>query len=130
VALVVLIVILAGLLAAALALTVRLREPTEEDLLGELERAFARSGRSVPTGTTLVELERRLRDSPAAQDYVRRLRLARFAGGSQRPSGEQRRALRRQLRAGLGLGGRARAAWALPPRITLRIPGREDAAEQ
>jgi protein-glutamine gamma-glutamyltransferase len=130
VALVVLIVVLAGLAAAAVALTVRLREPTEDELLTELERAFARSGRSVPAGTTLVELERRLRDSPGAQDYVRRLRLARFAGGSEMPSREQRRALRRQLRAGLGLGGRARAAWALPPRITLRIPGRSAATGQ
>jgi transglutaminase-like putative cysteine protease len=130
VALVVLIVVLGVLAAGALALTVRLREPTDDELLGELERASTRSGRSVPAGTTLVELERRLRDSPAAQDYVRRLRAARFAGGSERPSGEQRRALRRQLRAGLGLGGRARAAWALPPRITLRIPGRSGGAGQ
>ncbi|MCW2992683.1 MAG: transglutaminase protein, partial [Conexibacter sp.] len=28
----------------------------------------------------------------------------------------QRRALRRELAAGLGLGGRIRALWALPPR--------------
>jgi hypothetical protein len=130
VALIGLLVVLVGLAVATVALTVRLREPTEEELLSELERAFTRSGRSVPAGTTLAELERRLRDSPAAQDYVRRLRLARFAGGSQRPSSEQRRALRRQLRAGLGLGSRARAAWALPPRITLRMPGRTSAPGQ
>ncbi len=122
VALVVLLVVIALLLAVALRLTLRIGEPTDEELLAELERAFARCGRDVPSGTTLAELERRLRGSPEAQAYVRALRDSRFAGSSQRPSVQQRRALRRQLRAGLGLAGRARAAWALPPRLI--VPGR------
>jgi hypothetical protein len=120
VALVVLAAILLALLGVALAVVLRLREPTNDELLAELERAFARCGRRVAPGTTLTELERRMRASPDAQAYLRALRQTRFAGGSERPTPGQRRALRRQLRAGLGLGGRARALWALPPRLVVR----------
>jgi len=44
------------------------------------------------------------------------LRMARFAGDGALPTLRQRRALRAQLRAGLGLWGALRALWALPPR--------------
>jgi len=42
--------------------------------------------------------------------------MARFAGDGALPTLRQRRALRAQLRAGLGLWGALRALWALPPR--------------
>ncbi len=88
----------------------------EEGMLAELERALARSGRPLSDGVTLSSVERRFRTSPDAAAYVRLLRLARFAGGTEVPTLRQRRALRGQLRAGLGLGGALRALWALPPR--------------
>lgn len=87
-----------------------------EAQLAELERAFRRTRRPLPTGVTLAELEHRLRGSPAAATYVRRLRLARFGAGGRAPSRTQRRALRAQLAAGLGFSGRLRAFWALPPK--------------
>ncbi len=92
------------------------REPTSDELLAELERALARSGRPVANGTTLSELEHRFRIAPEAAAYVRSLRMARFGGSHQLPTLEQRRALRAQLRAGLGIGGTLRGLWALPPR--------------
>ncbi len=113
------------LLALAIRLTVRLHEATNDQLLAELEQAFARSGRRMPPGTTLAELEQRFSSSPDAQEYVRTIRLARFAGGSGLPSGAQRRALRTQLRTGFGVIGAVRALWALPPRFRLRIPALE-----
>jgi protein-glutamine gamma-glutamyltransferase len=116
---------LAGLLVLVLAATVRLSEPTGEELLSELERALARSGRPLNAGTTLAAIERRFRTAPHAQEYVRTLRLARFAGQQAAPSPAQRRALRAQLREGLGVSGLVRSVWALPPRITLRRPGSE-----
>ena len=85
-------------------------------MLAELERALARSGRPLSDGVTLASLERRFRTSPEAAAYVRALRRARFAGDGELPTLRQRRALRAQLRAGLGLGGALRALWALPPR--------------
>jgi hypothetical protein len=65
---------------------------------------------------TLAALERRFRTSPEAAAYVHTLRMARFGGEGKLPTLHQRRALRAQLRAGLGLGGALRALWALPPR--------------
>jgi transglutaminase-like putative cysteine protease len=87
------------------------------DPLAELERALARTGRPLAPGTTLVALERRFHDSPQAAEYVRTLRLARYAGVSVAPSGAGRRAVRGELSSGLGLAGRLRALWALPPRL-------------
>jgi protein-glutamine gamma-glutamyltransferase len=87
-----------------------------DGLLAELERALARSGRPLSEGVTLATLERRFRTSPDAAAYIRALRLTRFASGVDLPTLRQRRALRAQLRAGLGLGGAWRALWALPPR--------------
>ncbi|MGH2894821.1 MAG: transglutaminase-like domain-containing protein, partial [Solirubrobacteraceae bacterium] len=86
------------------------------DLLAELERALALTGRPLQEGITLVGLERRLHSSPDAEAYVRALRLSRYSGGARAPSSSQRRALRRELGRGLGLIGRVRALWALPPR--------------
>lgn len=85
-------------------------------LLVELERALARSGRPISAGVTLATLERRFRTSPDAAAYIRALRLARFGSGAELPTLRQRRALRNQLRAGLGFSGTVRALWALPPR--------------
>jgi hypothetical protein len=87
-----------------------------EAMLAELERALTRSGRPISDGVTLAALERRFRTSPEAASYIRTLRMARFAGDGVLPTLRQRRALRAQLRAGLGLGGALRALWALPPR--------------
>jgi protein-glutamine gamma-glutamyltransferase len=97
-------------------------EPPVDELLRELERALRRSGRPVGDGVTLVALEHRFRTSPDAAEYVRTLRLARFAAANERPTPKQRRALRSYLRAGLGLGGSLRALWALPPHVAVSLP--------
>jgi len=86
-----------------------------EELVAELERALARSGRPLAAGATLASLEYRMVGSTAAA-YVRALRLQRFGGATDPPTPGQRRALRAHLRAGLGPLGRLRALWALPPR--------------
>jgi hypothetical protein len=65
---------------------------------------------------TLTELEGRLGGSPAARGYLRALRDQRYGGTTGGPTPAQRTALRRELGAGLGLRGRLRAWWALPPR--------------
>ena len=93
-----------------------------EQLLAELRRAMARTGRPLSDDVTLATLEHRFADSPAAAGYVRSLRLARYGVADAPPTAAQRRALRRQLAFGLGASGRLRALWALPPR--LRAPGR------
>jgi transglutaminase-like putative cysteine protease len=93
-----------------------------EQLLAELRRAMARTGRPLSDDVTLATLERRFADSPAAAGYVRSLRLARYGAGDAPPTPAQRRALRRQLAFGLGPIGWLRALWALPPRV--RIGGR------
>ncbi len=115
--------LLIGALALAVALLVlvvvvwRRTRPLDADgLLAELERALARSGRPLSDGVTLAALERRFRTSPEAAGYVQALRMARFADHDGLPTLRQRRALRAQLRAGLGLVGALRALWALPPR--------------
>ena len=109
-----------GVLAVALVLALvtwtRSGGLDADGLLAELERALVRSGRPISDGVTLVALERRFRSSPGAAAYVRALRMARFAGDGALPTLRQRRALRAQLRAGLGLWGALRALWALPPR--------------
>ena len=86
--------------------------------LRELERALPRLGWSLDGGTTLLELEQRLRRAagPAAARYVARLRDGRYspaAPGAQ-PSGE-RRALRRELTSSGGVRARLRGYLALPP---------------
>jgi hypothetical protein len=94
--------------------------------VSDLQRAFRRSRRPLPAGITLAELEHRLRGSPDAAAYVQRLRLSRFAGRQRMPSAAHRRALRQHLASGLGLPGKLRALWALPPRR--RSQGRSDPA--
>ncbi|MEJ7783628.1 MAG: transglutaminase domain-containing protein [Solirubrobacteraceae bacterium] len=84
--------------------------------LAELERALRLTGREVGPGLTLQALEQRFRSrSPGAAGYVAAVRLVRFGGRSQRPTAQQRTALRAELAAGLGWTGRLRAWWALPP---------------
>jgi hypothetical protein len=87
-----------------------------EQLVTELERAMARTGHPVAEGMTLAGLERRVRGRPEAEEYIRALRLARFANDGHAPTLRQRRALRSELRSGLGVTGTLRALWALPPR--------------
>jgi protein-glutamine gamma-glutamyltransferase len=111
-----------ALMLAALFFTVRMRDPRPEELLAEFERALSRTGRPVAGGTTLASLEHRYRESPDAARYVRTLRTLRFGGTAELPTTAQRRALRKQLRGGLGAFGALRALWALPPRWT--PPGR------
>jgi transglutaminase-like putative cysteine protease len=115
-------VILAALaVVAALAwlLLRTLRKPaaSTEVLLDELERAMARTGRPLGPGVTLAGLEHRYRESPAAAAYIRSLRMERYGRDGGRPGRGGRRALREQLRRDLGLAGRLRALWALPPRF-------------
>jgi transglutaminase-like putative cysteine protease len=93
--------------------------PSDQELVAELERALGRSGRPLADGVTLAGLEHRFRSSPSAAAYVRELRLGRYAGQAAHPTPAQRRALRQQLRFGLGVSGRVRALWALPPRLRL-----------
>ncbi len=105
-------------LAAAIALRTLARAAfSVPQLVAELERALARSGRQPASGITLHALEQRFRSSPDAQGYIRTLRLARFGGADKLPDIRQRRALRAQLGIGLGLLGKLRAWWALPPRV-------------
>jgi transglutaminase superfamily protein len=113
-----LIVALAALLAVALAIVAVATRPlgSIDARVAELEVALRRMGRPLPAGATLTWLERRVGRSANAREYVRALRLARFAGGGRMPTRSERRALRRQLRLGLGLLGGLRAVWALPPR--------------
>jgi protein-glutamine gamma-glutamyltransferase len=110
------VVVLLALVAVGLVLTRGPAEPSVDELLAELERALARSGRPISGGVTLAELEHRFRIAPEAAAYVRTLRIARFGSEPKLPSADQRRALRAQLRAGLGLSGIVRGLWALPPR--------------
>ncbi len=91
-------------------------------LVDELERGLSRTGRSVGVPATLAQLEERLRRSRQAGEYVRVLRLARFADAQALPTPAQRRALRRELAFGLGPLGRVWALWALPPRRRRRAP--------
>jgi hypothetical protein len=88
---------------------------TLDDHVAELERALRRSGRTHTTGLTLAALEERFRSAPEAASYVRTLRNGRYGWGGRPPTRAERVALRRELRAGLGLRGRARSLWALPP---------------
>ena len=111
-----LVTVLLALAGLGLATGHRLGKVGVDRLLAELERAFARSGRPIPAGMTLAALEHRFRASQEATAYLRALRLSRFSARSEVPTPRQRRALRAQLRAGLGLWGALRALWALPPR--------------
>lgn len=95
--------------------------PDNDDLLVELERALARTRRPLQAETTLAALEHRFRDSAPAASYIRALRLVRYGGSTAVPTAHGRRALRNKLRDGLGLSGRVRAWWALPPRLPVHL---------
>jgi hypothetical protein len=90
-------------------------ETALERAVAELEVALRRSGHPAPTGITLAQLERRLRLEGEAAAYLRSLRAGRYGRDRPRPTPAQRRALRRQLAEGLGVRGRLRGLWALPP---------------
>ncbi|HEV7364063.1 MAG TPA: transglutaminase-like domain-containing protein [Solirubrobacteraceae bacterium] len=113
-------VVIAAFAAVALALPGRRRRrdasPRDAHVV-ELERALRRTGRPAAYGTTLRALERRLSSLPGADAYLRALGAHRFAAAAPPPTPAERRALRRALGRGLGLRGRARALWALPPRL-------------
>ncbi|HEY8584825.1 MAG TPA: transglutaminase domain-containing protein, partial [Capillimicrobium sp.] len=87
-----------------------------EPELDELQRALRRTGRPLPAGTTLLQLEQRFAHSPGVRAYVRAVAARRYAGDADGPTAAQRRALRRDLARGLGPLGRVRALWAVPPR--------------
>jgi hypothetical protein len=116
------LLLVVGLVAVVLVAraTLALHEPGPEELLSELELALKRCGRPVAGGTTLATLEQRFHGAPEAEAYVRALRLARFGTTEGRPTSAQRRALRAQLRAGLGVAGMLRSLWALPPKLIMR----------
>ena len=111
------VVLLAGAMIA-----VRGGGDSPDALLAELERALSRTRRPLADGVTLAALERRFAASPEAAAYVRTLRMARYGGQATPPTATQRRALRHELRRGLGFAGRLRALWALPPRPRKRPP--------
>lgn len=109
---------------AALALRGRARAASGstagEQGLAELERALRALGWSLPAGTTLLELERRLGRfaGPTAASYAARLRSGRYARGALPAlGGGARRALRRELTAGGGVRARLRGLIALPPSL-------------
>jgi transglutaminase-like putative cysteine protease len=109
---------LAGVWAVVAARTRRLRRAGGDPDLRELAFALARLGHRVPSGTTLLELERRLgvTAGAGAARYVRALRRRRFdAPGRVAGVRLDRRALRRGLAAGRGPIVKLRALLALPP---------------
>jgi hypothetical protein len=84
----------------------------------ELEQALPRLGWSLPAGTTLLALERRLRRAagPASGGYVSLLRASRFSpAGGRLPGRADRRELRRELTRAGGFASRLRGFVALPP---------------
>jgi transglutaminase-like putative cysteine protease len=111
---IVLAVLLVGAGIAAAGFVLRVPR-TPDGLVDELELALVRTRRPLTPGATLAGLEQRLRASPGAASYVRTLRVARYGGHPRMPTASERRALRRELARGLGLAGRLRAWWALPP---------------
>jgi protein-glutamine gamma-glutamyltransferase len=116
----------AVLVAAATILPARRRRRlarSGDPEIEELRIALVRTGRSPTPDMTLARLEPLLAGSDAALGYLRALRLDRYGPGSSPPTAAQRRALRRELGAGLGLPGRMRALWALPPRVREVLAG-------
>jgi protein-glutamine gamma-glutamyltransferase len=96
----------------------RAREPLAplDRAVAELEAALRRAGRPLPAGTTLRQLEHSLGASPEATAYLRAVSASRYGPDPRIPTAAERRALRRALAQGLGVAGRLRALWALPPR--------------
>lgn len=115
--------ILAGLLAGGLALrrrAVRRRAPGGADApLREVTEALKRVRSWNVRGSTLLALERRLEAEvgPGSAAYLAKLRAIRYVPGQHPPPApSDRRVLRRELSAGLGLRGRLRGLLAIPPR--------------
>jgi transglutaminase-like putative cysteine protease len=100
----------------------RLPGPAAAPELAELQRALHRSGRTPAPEVTLARLEAVLGGSDASAGYVQALRERRYGTRTGGPTPAERRALRQELGAGLGLAGRLRALWALPPQIRHRRP--------
>ena len=96
----------------------RAHTPAPALAVAELERALRRTRRHPGPSTTLRALEERFSRSPAAAGYVRAVRDLRYGGRAGAPTAAQRRGLRAELARGMGLGGRLRAWWALPPRFS------------
>ncbi len=116
---------LAALCAGGVIVVRRRMRPHDSAEAGlfELQRALPRLGWSLPAGTTLLELERRLGRAagPASVRYVRQLRARRFGTGQEASAaGADRRVMRKELTAGGGPLARLRGFVALPPR---RRPG-------
>jgi protein-glutamine gamma-glutamyltransferase len=114
------VVLLAALGAWALSWRRRRRLlRTGDPEVAELQLALRRSGRVTANDLTLARVEKMLAGSDGALGYVRALRVARYGGAPDAaPTPRQRLALRRELAAGLGLRGRIRALWALPPQLS------------
>src|ERR687886_715163 len=97
----------------------RHRQPRRDSRPRRLQPGRVRPvGWSLPAGTTLLALERRLARAagPASAGYVARLRAHRYAAvGGPLPSAAERRALRRELTAGGGLRVRLLGLLAIPP---------------
>jgi hypothetical protein len=120
----VLVLALAAALAVALPWALRRRrwrslgatERTEAQLR-ELEAAMRRLKQPIAGGTTLRELERRLRNRGrrGAARYAAKLREVRYGEGSGPPSLAERRRLRGELASGRGPGARLRSLLAIPP---------------
>lgn len=116
------VLLVAGLVAAAGALTLRRRRPVVDGVhdahLREVIAALTRLRSWDLRGTTLLTLERRLgaEGGPGAAAYLARLREVRYGSeATEPPTSGERRAMRRDLAAGRGLWGRLRAFAALPP---------------
>jgi transglutaminase-like putative cysteine protease len=114
--------VLGGIAAIWALVTLRnrhLRRHHDEPAIAELSAALAMLGYRIAPGTTLVQLERRLRTvaDERAAGYVKLLRIQRFgARPGAGPTSADRRALRSSLTTGRGPLGRLRGFVALPPR--------------
>ncbi len=89
-----------------------------EARLRELEAALPRLRSWTVGGTTLLALEHRFGSAagPAAAGYAAKLRAARYAPlDPGQPTAAERRAMRRELTAGLGVRARLRGLLAIPP---------------
>jgi transglutaminase-like putative cysteine protease len=112
-------------LAAALATLARRRAHRHRDAaaareaqLAELAGALGRLGQQQDPGATLLAIERRLASRGHRQTarYVGRLRAGRYEPhGPPPPTLSERRAVRRELAGGRGLGPRVRGLRAIPP---------------
>ena len=116
----VVVLVLAGLWLAVAIRARRLRRRHDAPAVAELAAALELLGYPLTPGTTLAQIERRLRgvtDERAAR-YVRLLRDGRFSSHpGAGPSARDRRALRSALTARRGLLTRLRGYLALPPHL-------------